>query len=116
MNTNDTKYMIYILINTSNNKTYYGITTNNDKNILLKHNGILNGAKSTYTINNKVNGDWKFYLKINNLYKKDALDIERKTRNKYLGGKELSQIQRRLNVLLPVLALYKNIDIEYFEE
>ena len=54
MNTNDTKYMIYIFINTSNNKTYYGITTNNDKNILLKHNGILNGAKSTYTINNKV--------------------------------------------------------------
>lgn len=106
-------YIIYLLIHTENGKTFFGIT-NKTKNLLLKHNGIIKSNGNDYTKNNKSNGNWEFYLKVNNLTKKDALDIERQARQKYLGKKNVSNIQRRLNILLPILSKYKDVEIEFF--
>ena len=73
---NQFNYIIYLLINTNNNRTYVGIT-NNPNRRLRQHNGELKGG-AKYTTNNKGNGIWKYYCQINNLSKTIALSLEKK--------------------------------------
>ena len=104
-------YIVYLLINTSNHYTYLGIT-NNSKKRLRQHNGeIKGGAKYTHSF--KGDGRWIYYLKIKNLTKLEALSIERTAKNKRKKGKGKTPIDKRLNVLLPILEQYPHSIIEY---
>jgi len=98
-------YILYLLENTSNNRTYLGVTNNFNKRI-RQHNGIIKGG-ARYTSSFKGNGEWRYYLKITNLTKSEALSIERTAKNRRHGAKGESPIQKRLNVLLPILKNYK---------
>ena len=60
----DKSYIVYLLKNTSNNRTYLGIT-NNSKRRLRQHNGELKGG-ARYTKSFKGCGEWQYHLKINN--------------------------------------------------
>ena len=74
------EYIVYLLKNTCNNRTYLGIT-NNSKRRLRQHNcEIKGGAK--YTRCFKGEGVWIYHLKIPNLTKSKALSLERTLKNK----------------------------------
>ena len=107
----DKSYIVYLLKNTSNNRTYLGIT-NNSKRRLRQHNGELKGG-ARYTKSFKGCGEWQYHLKINNLNKCEALSIERTAKNKRKGSKGDSPIRKRLNVLLPILDKYPHVNCIY---
>ena len=111
MSQSENNYIVYLLKNTSNNRTYLGVT-NNSKRRLRQHNGELKGG-AKYTKSFKGDGSWEYYLKIKNLNKNQALSIERTAKNKRQGSKNLTAIQKRLNVLLPILNNYKDVILEY---
>jgi putative endonuclease len=102
-------YVIYILTNTINNKTYIGIT-NNPIRRLRQHNGeLVGGAK--YTTNNKGLGAWYFYGFIKNVNKSQALSLEKriKIKSKKLTGKP---IERRIKAINLLLVDYLNLSLE----
>lgn len=70
-------YIIYLLINTTNNYTYIGITNNKTRRI-RQHNGeLVGGAK--YTKINKSDGEWKYYGWIEGeILKNKALSLEKR--------------------------------------
>ena len=110
--TENKTYIVYLLINTSNNYTYLGITNNSTKR-LRQHNGeIKGGAKYTHSF--KGDGIWVYYLKIKNLTKIEALSIERTAKNKRKKAIGKNPIDKRLNVLLPILEQYPHSICEYF--
>jgi len=111
---NEKDYVVYLLKNTSNDRTYLGIT-NNSVRRLRQHNGDLKGG-AKYTCAFKGDGEWRYYLKISNLSKSNALSIERTAKNKRKGAKGIKAIDKRLNVLLPILENYKESGIEYFNQ
>ena len=94
-------YILYLLTNTNNNKTYLGITNNPERRI-RQHNGEISGG-AKYTHNFKGEGIWEYYLHIENLSKSEALSLERKVKNKRKKSKGKTPLDRRLNVLLPTL-------------
>lgn len=105
-------YIIYMLINTSHNKTYIGIT-NNMRRRIRQHNGeITGGAK--YTTANLGFGEWIYYGWISSkesiLEKNRALSIEKKIkiRSKKLKG---TPIERRIGAINSLLL--ENIDLEF---
>ena len=105
-------YIIYMLINTSHNKTYIGITNNMLRRI-RQHNGeITGGAK--YTTANLGFGEWIYYGWISSkesiLEKNRALSIEKKIkiRSKKLKG---TPIERRIGAINSLLL--ENIDLEF---
>lgn len=107
------EYVVYVLINTSHNKTYVGIT-NNTKRRLRQHNGdLVGGAK--YTTGNKGNGEWIFYGFIKNLEKRQSLSIEKKIKikSKKLRG---TPIERRVKAINLILLDYDNLKFELIEE
>tara|TARA_Y100000768_G_scaffold388221_1_gene382850 strand:- start:1020 stop:1355 length:336 start_codon:yes stop_codon:yes gene_type:complete len=105
-------YIVYLLVNTHNNYTYLGIT-NNSKRRLRQHNGeIKGGAKYTHAF--KGLGIWNYYLQIKNLTKIEALSIERTAKNKRKKALGNKPIDKRLNVLLPLLDKYPHSVCEYF--
>tara|TARA_B100001142_G_C13872785_1_gene476729 strand:+ start:52 stop:396 length:345 start_codon:yes stop_codon:yes gene_type:complete len=105
-------YIVYLLVNTNNNYTYLGITNNSTKR-LRQHNGeIKGGAKYTHSF--KGEGQWIYYLKIKNLNKSEALSIERTAKNKRKKSIGKNPIDKRLNVLLPILKDYPHSICEYF--
>ena len=58
-------YIVYILVNTFNNKTYVGVTNNPIRRI-RQHNGeLVGGAK--YTTSNKEEGKWEYFGFIKNV-------------------------------------------------
>ena len=96
-------YIIYLIINTNNNKTYIGITNNQARRI-RQHNGeIVGGAK--YTSINKNNGKWIYYGYINNLSKNIALSLEKKIKitSKRCTG---SPIEKRLKAINNIIIAY----------
>lgn len=105
-------YTVYLLENTSNNRTYLGITNNCIKR-LREHNRELNGG-AKYTRTFRGDGKWKYRVKIDNLTKCDVLSIERKAKNKRKGAKGETPIKKRLNVLLPILESYPESNITYY--
>ncbi len=110
----DNNYVVYVLINTSNNKTYVGIT-NNTVRRLRQHNGeLVGGAK--YTTNNKELGEWVFYGFIRNLEKRPSLSLEKRIqlKSRKLSGKP---IERRLKAIKIILDDYnqKNLTNHSFD-
>ena len=106
---NSKEYLVYLLKNTKNNRTYLGIT-NNSLRRLRQHNGELKGG-AKYTHSFKGEGQWEYCYKIENLTKRDALSIERTAKNKRKGAKGTNPVQKRLNVLLPLLKKYPDCKI-----
>ena len=107
-------YIVYLLINTSNNYTYLGITNNSERR-LKQHNGELSGG-AKYTRNFKQDGVWKYYLQISNLSKSQSLSIERSIKNirKYAVGS--SSLDKRLYCINKTLKKYNNVNylVKYF--
>jgi len=105
-------WFCYLLISNDKKRTYIGSTVN-IKRRLRQHNGeIKGGAKYTHSF--KGDGIWKYYLKIKNLNKSEALSIERTAKNKRKKATGQTPIDKRLNVLLPILEQYPYSVIEYF--
>ena len=102
----DKCFFVYLLYNTSNNRTYLGITNNLNRR-LRQHNGEISGG-ARYTKSFKGNGEWKYFLNISNLTKSEALSIERTAKNKRKGAKGVSPTQKRLNVLNEIIGFYKD--------
>lgn len=112
MNKENNTYIVYLLINTNNNYTYLGITNNSIRR-LRQHNGEIKGG-AKYTNSFKGNGEWIYYLKIKNLTKSEALSIERIAKNKQKKAIGNNPLDKRLNVLLPILDKYPKCVCEYF--
>lgn len=103
------EYLVYVLINTSHNKTYVGIT-NNPTRRLRQHNGeLVGGAK--YTTSNKGSGEWLFYGFIKNLEKIQSLSLERRIKIKSRKLKGLP-IDRRIKAIDIILSEYDNLKFE----
>jgi putative endonuclease len=103
------EYLVYVLINTSHNKTYVGIT-NNPTRRLRQHNGdLVGGAK--YTTSFKGNGEWKFYGFIKNLEKRQSLSIEKRIKIKSRKLKGLP-IDRRITAINLILSEYEDLNFE----
>jgi putative endonuclease len=106
-NTNtNTNYVVYVLINTSHNKTYIGITNKPDRRI-RQHNGeLVGGAK--YTTSNKGEGSWVFYGFIRNLDKHTALSLEKKIkiRSKKVSG---TPIEKRIKAIGSLLTEHNQL-------
>ena len=111
MENSSKNYIVYLLYNSCNSRTYLGIT-NNSKRRLRQHNGELKGG-ARYTSSFKGTGEWKYFLKIHNLSKCEALSIERTAKNKRKGAKGVDPITKRTNVLLPILEKYPSSEVEY---
>ena len=111
---NNHTYIVYLLVNTSNNNnyTYLGITNNSIRR-LRQHNGEIKGG-AKYTCAFKGDGQWIYYLKIKNLTKSESLSIERTAKNKRKKAIGDKPIAKRLNVLLPILDKYPHSICEYF--
>lgn len=108
----DRDYSVYLLKNTSNKRTYLGITNNTTRR-LRQHNGELKGG-ARYTKAFKGDGEWEYYFKVLNLTKSEALSIERTAKNTRKGSKGKNPMQQRLNVLLPILKKYPESNRKYF--
>ena len=108
---NHKNYIVYLLKHTIHNRTYLGITNNPIKRI-RQHNGLLRGG-AKYTHSFKNNGEWIYYLQIQNLNKKEALSIERTAKNKRKKAKGISPLEKRLSVLLPLLSNYPDAICHY---
>jgi predicted GIY-YIG superfamily endonuclease len=107
---NQTEYVVYVLINTSHNKTYVGIT-NNPTRRLRQHNGeLVGGAK--YTTSNKGSGEWIFYGFIKNLEKRQSLSLEKRIKIKSRKLKGLP-IDRRIKAIDLILSEYDNLNFEF---
>jgi predicted GIY-YIG superfamily endonuclease len=100
-------YTLYLLINTSNNCTYVGIT-NNPEQRLRKHNGeIVGGAR--YTRMKKGNGKWEYYGFILDLEKIESLIIEKKIHvnsRKTFGN---TPLEKRINCINNTLKNYPHL-------
>ncbi len=108
-----TDYIVYLLINTSNQYTYLGITNNSERR-LRQHNGIIKGG-AKYTRMKKGEGNWTYHIKISNLTKSEALSIERTAKNlrrKSIGN---TPLEKRLNVLLPLLVKYPDCILNWLQ-
>ena len=106
-------YIVYLLINTSNQYTYLGITNNSERR-LRQHNGILKGG-AKYTTAFKGKGNWQYHLKIKNLTKSEALSIERTAKNLRRRARGKTPLEKRLDVLLPLLEKYPQCELEYYK-
>jgi predicted GIY-YIG superfamily endonuclease len=97
-------YIVYLLVNSSNNCTYVGIT-NNPENRLRKHNGEISGG-AKYTKIKKGNGNWEYYGFILNLDKHTALSIEKKIHiySKKTYGQ--TPLEKRINCIENILQDY----------
>jgi predicted GIY-YIG superfamily endonuclease len=96
----DLQYVVYILKNTNNNKTYVGIT-NNIIRRLRQHNGeLVGGAK--YTKANKGDGLWFYYGFIKNLDKHLALSFEKKIKikSRKMQGTPIEKRLRAVHIIL----------------
>ena len=105
-------YIVYLLTNTCNNRTYLGVT-NNPMRRLKQHNGEMKGG-ARYTQTFKETGFWQYYLQISNVNKSEALSIERIAKNRRTLGK--NAVEKRLKVLLPILENYPQSKIIYMED
>jgi len=103
-------YLVYILVNTNNNKTYVGMTNNYNRRIRQHNCEIVGGAR--YTKMNKNEGLWNYYGIINNLNKRLALRIEKliKINSRKISG---SPIERRMKSINKVLINYPELFFEF---
>lgn len=103
----ENNYLVYLLVNSSNNCTYIG-STNNFQRRLRQHNGeLVGGAK--YTKAMKKEGEWVCYGKISNLNKHLALSIEKKIQKRTRKSSGKNPLDRRINCINKLLEEYQNI-------
>lgn len=101
-------YTLYLLVNSSNNCTYVGIT-NNPIQRLRKHNGeIVGGAK--YTSLKKGTGKWDFYGFILDLEKIESLVIEKKIHILSRKTRGSSPLEKRLIAINTVIKDYPHVN------
>jgi hypothetical protein len=100
-------YIVYLLINSSNNSTYIGIT-NNPENRLRKHNGEISGG-AKYTKMKKGNGKWEYYGFILNLDKYTSLSIEKKIHIYSRKTNGSTPLEKRLNCIQNILKNYPHL-------
>ncbi len=105
-------YIVYLLTNTCNNRTYLGVTNNSTRR-LRQHNGEIKGG-ARYTHAFKGTGCWQYYLQIRNVNKSEALSIERTAKNRRTLGR--NAVERRLKVLLPILEKHPQAELVYMED
>lgn len=108
---NDYEYILYLIINKSNNCTYIGITNNPERRI-RQHNGELKGG-AKYTTFKKGNGKWEYYGFILGLYKHIALSIEKKVHihSRKTYGK--TPLEKRLNCINNILKNYEKENLSF---
>jgi predicted GIY-YIG superfamily endonuclease len=107
-------YSLYLLLNNYNNRSYLGITNiNNLKNNIFLHNN-LEKNNCNYTKKYKEQGIWRYYIIVKNLFKYEAINLERLLSNKMLGKKNLCVIERRKNKLVSLLSLFPDSDLIYY--
>ena len=103
-------YVVYLLVNTDNNRTYVGITNNSTRRLRQHNSEIKGGAR--YTTSQKGDGEWEYYLHITNLTKSEALSLERTIKNK--KGKGKKPIDKRLDIIKSLPDIQEQI--VYFDE
>ena len=100
-------YLVYLLVNSSNNCTYIGCT-NNPQRRIRQHNGeLVGGAK--YTKNKKNDGIWLYYGQILNLDKSLALSIEKKIQIRSRKTNGCTPLEKRINCINKLLLEYPNL-------
>lgn len=104
-------YILYLLVNTHNLRSYLGVTNNPSKRIRQHNCEISGGAK--YTKCFKGEGEWKYYLQIRNLDKHLAFSLERKIKNTNIKFKGKNNIENRVHIILSVLENLPQKEIIY---
>lgn len=107
MDIEEDNYIVYVLINTTNNCTYVGITNNPDRRIRMHNGELIGGAK--YTKMKKGIGIWKYYGIILGLDKHTALSIEKKIHIHSRKMKGCSPLEKRVNYINNLLDSYKHL-------
>lgn len=105
-------YCVYLLTNTHNKYTYLGIT-NDSKNRLRRHNGEIKGG-AKYTRAKRGNGKWVYHLKIEGLTKSESLSMERTAKNLRKKARGNKPIDKRKDVLLPLMCKYPHCKLVLF--
>ena len=98
-------YFVYILTNSTSNKTYVGMT-NDLAHRIRQHNGIIKGG-AKYTTNFLNNGVWHYYTIIENLDKRNALSIEKKIKI-YSRKMKGTPIEKRLKAVNKIIIFENN--------
>lgn len=101
-------YILYLLVNSCNSRTYLGITNNFNRRIRQHNNEIKGGAK--YTTAFKQSGKWILHLHVPNLSKIEALSLERKIKNINKKSKGKTPLDRRIYSINNVIY---NTDYKY---
>lgn len=86
MNIEDHQYMLYLLQNDVNGRTYLGVTNNINRR-LRQHNGIIKGG-AKYTTAFKSTGKWILRAFVDKLTKHDAYSYEKLIKHKKIFGYE----------------------------
>tara|TARA_B100001057_G_C22148608_1_gene681109 strand:- start:158 stop:526 length:369 start_codon:yes stop_codon:yes gene_type:complete len=108
------QYIVYLLTNTQNNRTYLGITNNSERRI-RQHNGdIKGGAKYTHSF--KGNGYWNYKLHITNLSKSEALSIERTIKNKRNQFRGKEGLSKKIDSLSQMSTQYEHSQVILFDD
>lgn len=93
----ETNWMLYLLQNTDNEKTYLGVTVDIDRR-LKQHNGDLTGG-AKYTKANKGNGKWVVKKLVKDLTKSQAFSFETQIKNKRNKGKGKTPLEKRIYLI-----------------
>jgi predicted GIY-YIG superfamily endonuclease len=104
---NKDNYIIYLIINNINKKTYVGITNHPERRI-KQHNGYLSGG-AKYTTMNKGTGEWIYYGFILGVEKRMALSLEKKIHIHSRKTKGKTALERRINCIQDLLKDYSNL-------
>ena len=102
-------WQLYIIENKG--YTYVGVSPDPVRR-LRQHNGEIKGG-AKYTHAKKGDGEWIYHLKINNLTKSDALSMERTAKNLRKKAKGKTPLDKRLDVLLPLVDKYQDANVIY---
>jgi len=108
-----TNYVVYVLVNTSHNKTYIGITNNTTRRIRQHNCELVGGAK--YTTSNKGSGSWIFYGFIKNLHKILSLSFEKKIKikSKKMSGTPIERREKAISKILEEYNLISNTNYQF---
>ena len=101
-------YILYLLVNNSNNCTYVGIT-NNPEQRLRKHNQEIKGG-AKYTKMKKGSGTWEYYGFILGLEKNESLSIEKQIHLKSRKTYGTNPLDKRLNCIENILKNYPHLN------